>query len=174
MLPISFHKNPLPFLPSFGIPDLPFGGIHSTVSVYPQIGDGATAGGHAADIATPQAAVLKSGMSDDKPELVYSTDRAVPRKEKRAAHDIQPGVHPSRQRVSVRLDRKGRGGKSVTVIEGLQMPQKEREALLKQLKTRFGTGGTVTGTGFEIQGDRRDPVMEALKKIGYSPKRSGG
>ena len=53
---------------------------------------------------------------------------------------------PSQQKAIVRLDRKGRGGKSVTVIEGLQMPQKEREALLKQLKSKLGTGGTVKDT----------------------------
>jgi translation initiation factor 1 len=98
----------------------------------------------------------------------------VPRNEKPAEHDVQAGVPPSRQRVVVRLDRKGRGGKSVTVVEGLVMPLKEKEALLKQLKTRFGSGGTVTGKGLEIQGDHRDTILEALKNIGYSPKRSGG
>jgi translation initiation factor 1 len=106
--------------------------------------------------------------------LVYSTDRAVPRKEKQCERDLQTGVPPAKQRVVVRLDRKARGGKSVTVVEGLRMPQKEKDALLKQLKTRFGTGGTAADSGFEIQGDHRDAVMEALKRIGYSPKRSGG
>jgi translation initiation factor 1 len=113
-------------------------------------------------------------MPGGKSKLVYSTDRVVPRKEKPAEGDVQVGIPPSRQRVTVRLDRKGRGGKSVTVVEGLVIPQKEKEALLKELKTRFGTGGTVTGTWLEIQGDHRDTVIEALKKIGYSPKRSGG
>ncbi len=106
--------------------------------------------------------------------MVYSTDRAVPRKEKPAEEAFHPGRTPSQRAVAVRLDRKGRGGKSVTVVEGLPMPQKEKEAMLRQLKARFGTGGTVTGTGFEIQGDRCDEIMEALKKAGYSSKRSGG
>jgi translation initiation factor 1 len=113
-------------------------------------------------------------MPDGKSKLVYSTDRGIPRKEKPDEQDVQAGVPPSHQRVTVRLDRKGRGGKSVTVVEGLLMPLKEKEALLKQLKTRFGTGGTVTDAVLEIQGDHRDAVIEALKKIGYSPKRSGG
>jgi translation initiation factor 1 len=113
-------------------------------------------------------------MPDGKSKLVYSTDRAIPRKEKPDEQYVQAGVPSSRQRVTVGLDRKGRGKKSVTVVEGLVMPKKEKEALLKQLKARFGTGGTITGMGLEIQGDHRDAVIEALKKIGYSPKRSGG
>lgn len=76
--------------------------------------------------------------------------------------------------MTIRLERKGRGGKSVAVIEGLQMPQKERDELLKQLKARLGTGGTVKDTSLEIQGDHRDALMAALEKMGYTPKRSGG
>jgi translation initiation factor 1 len=113
-------------------------------------------------------------MPEGKSKLVYSTDRVVPRKERPDEQDVQTGIPPSQQRATIRLDRKGRGGKSVTVVEGLVMPQKGRETLLRQLKTRFGTGGTVTAAGFEIQGDHRDAIIEALKKIGYSPKRSGG
>jgi len=83
-------------------------------------------------------------------------------------------VLPALQRVTVSLDRKSRGGKSVTVIGGLLMPMKEREALLKQLKTRLGTGGTFKGAALEIQGDQRDTLMAVLEKMGYRPKRSGG
>jgi translation initiation factor 1 len=109
---------------------------------------------------------------DNKSKLVYSTDRAVPRKENPDQHPVRVDVPPSQQRVLVRLDRKGRRGKSVTVVEGLLMAQKEKEGLLKQLKIRFGTGGAVTASGFEIQGDCCDGVIEALRKAGYPPKRS--
>ncbi len=74
----------------------------------------------------------------------------------------------------MRLERKGRGGKSVTVIEGLRMPQKEREALLKQLKAKLGTGGTLKDTCLEIQGDHYDALMAALGNLGYPAKCSGG
>jgi translation initiation factor 1 len=107
-------------------------------------------------------------------KLVYSTTHSVPRKEKPLHKDLPSNLRAARQKVTVRLDRKSRSGKSVTVVEGLQMPQKERESLLKQLKTRFGTGGTVKDTGFEIQGDHRDTVMAVLADMGCRPKRSGG
>ena len=74
----------------------------------------------------------------------------------------------------MRLDRKGRGGKSVTVIEGLQLPAGDSERLLKRLKTKFGTGGAVKNSALEIQGDHCDGIMAELGKIGYRPKRVGG
>jgi translation initiation factor 1 len=141
-------------------------------------------------------------MPDDKTRLVYSTDRIldgdriingtkdrkIDRKMdrrtlgKKKSADITPssGVNPSARQsaikgVTVRLDRKARGGKTVTVIEGLLLPGHERDALLKELKTRLGTGGTVNdAAGLEIQGDHRDTLMSVLVQKGYKPKRSGG
>jgi len=111
-------------------------------------------------------------MSGENSKLVYSTDHTVLRKEKPSAP--QAKLQPAQQKVTVRLDRKARGGKSVTVIEGLQMTHKERDTLLKQLKTSLGTGGTVKETVLEIQGDHRDMVIQVMEKMGYRPKRSGG
>jgi len=124
-------------------------------------------------------------MADENSKLVYSTEQAIPRPPRSFRNDKKPknkpvgkvlhtSLHPSQQKATVRLDRKSRGGKSVTVIEGLQIPQKEREALLKQLKAKLGTGGTVKDTCLEIQGDHRDALMAALEKLGYPTKRSGG
>ena len=123
-------------------------------------------------------------MADENSKLVYSTEQAIPRLPRSRRNDekaqnkpVERGLHaslrPSQQKATVRLDRKGRGGKSVTVIEGLQIPQKELEALLKELKAKLGTGGTVKDTCLEIQGDHRDGLMVALEKLGYPMKRSG-
>ncbi len=113
-------------------------------------------------------------MPNENSKLVYSTDQSIPRKEKPAKKNNHPALPPAQQKVTVRHDRKRRGGKSVTVIEGVQMPQKEMKFLLKQLKAGFGTGGAVKDTAIEIQGEHCDAVMAALEKIGYRPKRSGG
>ena len=124
-------------------------------------------------------------MGDENSKLVYSTEQAIPRPPRRLRNDEKArnkpvgkvphtSLRPSQQKATVRLDRKGRSGKSVTVIEGLRIPQKEREALLKQLKAKLGTGGTVKDTCLEIQGDHRDALMAALEKLGYPTKRSGG
>jgi translation initiation factor 1 len=113
-------------------------------------------------------------MSDEKSKLVYSTDRVIQMKKKPVENALRASACPVQQKVTVRLERKGRGGKSVTVVDGLQMRQKEKEALLKQLKTKLGTGGTVKVTSLEIQGDHRDALMAELEKMGYTAKRSGG
>jgi len=113
-------------------------------------------------------------MPDEKSRLVYSTDTAIPRRENPVRRSPKAPMSTSQQKVYVRLDRKGRGGKSVTLIEGLQMSDKNREAFLKQLKAQLGTGGTLKNDVFEIQGDHRDAIIELLLVTGYKPKRAGG
>ena len=118
-------------------------------------------------------------MTDEKSKLVYSTDKSISRNERTAESSVNPALNSSQQKapvrlnVIVRLERKQRGGKSVTVIEGLRIPDKEMEALLRQLKAGLGTGGTIKDTSLEIQGDHCDALISALEKMGYSPKRSG-
>jgi len=113
-------------------------------------------------------------MPEEKSKLVYSTDKLISGKERPVESIVKPTLNPAHQKVIVRLDRKRRGGKSVTVIEGLQIPIKDREALLKKLKEGLGAGGTVKDASFEIQGDHCDALVAALTKMGYRPKRSGG
>jgi translation initiation factor 1 len=113
-------------------------------------------------------------MPEEKAKLVYSTDKVISRKERPVEGSVKPPPNSSQQKVTVRLDRKRRGGKSVTVIEGLLIPMKDRESLLKRLKAGLGTGGTVKGSSVEIQGDHCDALIAALAKMGYRPKRSGG
>jgi len=113
-------------------------------------------------------------MSDEKSRLVYSTDKELPRKENPAGKPPQATDARSPKSVRVRLDRKGRSGKSVTLIEGIQLAGKDREALLRQLKTGLGTGGALKEDVLEIQGDRCSAVISLLQDMGYKPKRAGG
>jgi translation initiation factor 1 len=113
-------------------------------------------------------------MTDSNSRLVYSTEEIIPRKGKPAVRNAPAPVDPAQCKTTVRLDRKGRGGKSVTVIEGLQLPAGDSEKLLKQLKTKFGTGGAVKNGAIEIQGDHCEGIMAELGKMGYRPKRLGG
>jgi translation initiation factor 1 len=112
-------------------------------------------------------------MKERDSRLVYSTEFAVPRKEQRVDRDSTAAAAPAKRRTVVRLDRKGRGGKSVTVVEGLGLSAQDSEKLLKQLKAKLGTGGTVKDGALEIQGDHCDAVMAELSGKGYLPKRSG-
>jgi translation initiation factor 1 len=76
--------------------------------------------------------------------------------------------------VKVSRQTKGRGGKAVTVVTGLALDADALAVLGKQLRTACGCGGTVKDGVIEVQGDHCDKVMEALKKQGHNPKRSGG
>jgi translation initiation factor 1 len=75
--------------------------------------------------------------------------------------------------VRVRLERKGRGGKSVTLIEGITGTEKFLKEIAKELKQICGAGGTVKSGVIELQGDVRDLVLDKLVEKGFSAKKAG-
>lgn len=85
-----------------------------------------------------------------------------------------PNLPPNQQNLRVQTSRKGRGGKTVTVISGFQASSEVLTALVKTLKTQCGTGGTVKENEIEIQGDHKQKLVEILVKLGYKAKASGG
>ena len=76
--------------------------------------------------------------------------------------------------IRLRIDRKGRGGKSVTLIEGLIANEQELKELAKELKKVCGAGGAVKNGLIEIQGDVRDLLKEKLEQKGFKVKIAGG
>jgi translation initiation factor 1 len=76
--------------------------------------------------------------------------------------------------VRLRRERKGRGGKAVTVIEGLPLPEPELKVLARELKQRCGVGGAVKAGRVEIQGDQREALAAALRERGYRVVLAGG
>lgn len=114
----------------------------------------------------------------EKRPIAYSTDPTptpAPKTEAQPPNLAAP--FPTRQRhqpVRVYLERKGRGGKTVSVIKGVMSPPHGKEALVKLLKTKLGTGGAVKDDDLEIQGDHRDNIVAVLTELGYSAKRAGG
>lgn len=76
------------------------------------------------------------------------------------------------QKLSVRKEKKGRGGKTVTVVEGYQGNPQTLEALCKKVKQQCGVGGSVDKKTFIIQGDKADQVVKILIKEGYNAKKT--
>lgn len=74
----------------------------------------------------------------------------------------------------IRRETKGRGGKAVTVIDGLPLAPDALRSLAKKLKQRCGVGGAVKSGAIEIQGDQRETCKAALEAEGYTCKLSGG
>lgn len=81
---------------------------------------------------------------------------------------------PNQQDLRVQASRKGRKGKTVTVISGFQSTPETLTQLLKQLKTQCGSGGTVKENTLEIQGDHAQKLVPLLTQLGYKAKISGG
>jgi translation initiation factor 1 len=74
---------------------------------------------------------------------------------------------PDRIVAKLRMEKKGRGGKTVTVVYDLPDNQAFLKELAQELKRTCGTGGALAGNTIELQGDLRDRVREHLSKKGW-------
>lgn len=113
-------------------------------------------------------------MADWKERLgmVYSTD---PDFEYDTAGKQEPEtLAPERQNLRIWLDRKHRGGKTVTIVRGFVGREADLAELGRMLKSKCGTGGSAKDGEIIIQGDRRDRVAELLAAAGYVCKKAGG
>lgn len=110
--------------------------------------------------------------------LVYSTDsgRHCPECEQPEADCIcaQQPLNSGDGVACVRRENKGRGGKTVTTIQGLCLTLDELKALTAALKKRCGCGGSLKDGVIEIQGDQVELLLEDLRKRGFTAKKTGG
>ncbi|MGV3755154.1 MAG: translation initiation factor [Verrucomicrobiota bacterium] len=94
-----------------------------------------------------------------------------------AASPVAPQTKPkkNRGRVDIVRQKAGRGGKTVTVVNGfVGMGLPEKEQLAKKMQKVCGVGGTVKDGQIEIQGDKREEVAKILEEAGFRPVFAGG
>lgn len=101
--------------------------------------------------------------------LVFTT--RLPAAAEAEAPEASP---PPGQYLEAHFSKKGRNGKTVTLIKGFQGSEAELQQLAKQIKNRCGVGGSVKEGTILIQGNHREKVMEILSREGYHVKRVGG
>jgi translation initiation factor 1 len=77
---------------------------------------------------------------------------------------------PDRIVAKVRMEKAGRGGKTVTVVFDLPRNDAFLKDLGQRLKRECGTGGSVTENTIELQGEMRDRVRDILRRLGYTVK----
>lgn len=101
--------------------------------------------------------------------VVFSTNPDFQYEEEAAS---QPEtLEPSKQNLIVSIDRKGRGGKQVTLVTGFIGTDEDLAELGRTLKVKCGVGGTAKDGEITVQGDFRDRVVTLLKDMGYKAKR---
>lgn len=96
-----------------------------------------------------------------------------PKPADKAAAKSPPAAKKGPAKAVVRLERKGRGGKDVTVVEQLGLPPTELELWLKALKGSLGCGGTIEGETLVLQGDLRKRIGPLLEARGVRQVRIG-
>lgn len=96
--------------------------------------------------------------------LVYSTDPNFKTEEETSNAET---LSPSDQQLKIRLDKKHRAGKAVTLVEGFEGTEPDMQELGKKLKSFCGTGGSVKDGEIIVQGDNRGKILQWLINNGY-------
>ncbi len=105
-------------------------------------------------------------MAGDK-NIVYSTD---PDWHKESTENIN-SKGAAAQNIKIQREKKGRGGKTVTVVYGMSGDLKTMQ---KELQKHCGTGGSSKNGTIEIQGDHGPKIQNYLEGQGFKAKLAGG
>ena len=76
---------------------------------------------------------------------------------------VQPRTEIDMRRVRIRCERKHRGGKTVTLLEGIELTDHQKGDLLKRMKAALGCGGTIEDETLVLQGDVTERVRKWLE-----------
>ena len=77
---------------------------------------------------------------------------------------------PARVVARLRVEKAGRGGKTVTVVYGLPRNAAFLESLCQDLKRACGTGGAVSDGTVQLQGDLSERLRPVLTAKGIAVK----
>lgn len=117
----------------------------------------------------------KKHKKDQQGGLVFSTDPDFKLHFFEDDVEAPAEVAPDKQPLRVWIDRKQRGGKEVTLIQGFSGSEEQLKDLAKMLKTKLGVGGAAKDGEIIIQGDHREKAVQILIQAGYNKtKKAGG
>lgn len=114
----------------------------------------------------------KNKTFNDFSGIMFSTDPDF--NYEQPANDAMETLPNAQQDLRVMLDRKNRGGKTVTLVTGFVGTDEDLQQLTKTLKTKCGVGGSAKDGEIILQGDFKEKVFLHLQKEGYKVKKSGG
>ena len=109
---------------------------------------------------------MKNNDWKDRLNVVYSTN---PDYQYESSKEEEAVTLPkNQQKLRVSMEKKGRGGKTVTLIRGFVGADDELKELGKLLKTKCGVGGSTKDGEVIIQGDFKQRIIDLLKAEGYT------
>ncbi len=114
----------------------------------------------------------KNKKSKERVNVVYSTNSDYSYESEDDSE--QETLPPNEQVLRVYIEKKGRGGKTASVLKGFIGSVKDRNDLSKMIKASCGVGGTVKDGEIIIQGDQRDKIVKLLSAKNYGIKKAGG
>lgn len=109
---------------------------------------------------------MKKNDWKDRLNIVYSTNPDF--NYQLDEEEEQATIDPKQQKLRVSIEKKGRGGKTVTVISGFIGSEDDLKELGRMLKTKCGVGGAVKDGEILIQGEFKQRIIDLLKAEGYS------
>ncbi|MDE5676955.1 translation initiation factor [Phocaeicola sp.] len=108
---------------------------------------------------------MKNNDWKERLNVVYSTN---PDFNYEISREEEPETLDKRQqKLRVSIEKKGRGGKTVTLIHGFVGTENDLKELGKLLKSKCGVGGSVKDGDILIQGEFKQRIIELLKSEGY-------
>lgn len=113
---------------------------------------------------------MKNNDWKERRNVVYSTNPDF--QYEREKEETPETASPREQPLRVSIEKKGRGGKTVTLIKGFIGRDEDLKDLGKLLRNRCGVGGSEKEGEIIIQGDHRSRIVELLQKAGYTKTRS--
>lgn len=105
-------------------------------------------------------------------KLVYSTDQGKIEDEPVKPDSV--GEKYDDGWVRIQRQTKGRKGKGVCIVTGIELPPEEFKKLAQTIKKKCGKGGAVKDGTIEIQGDDREQLKQIIESLGYKCKLAGG
>ncbi len=106
------------------------------------------------------------GKNKNKIGVVYSTNPDYQYSYENDEPEVET-LPPSQQKLHVRMERSGRGGKTVTLVDNFVGTEEDLNALGKTLKSKCGVGGSIKDGQIIIQGDFRERIVGLLREMGY-------
>lgn len=109
---------------------------------------------------------MKKNDWKDRLNVVYSTN---PNYEyENLNEEEEETLEKQQQKLRVSIEKKGRGGKTVTLITGFIGKEDDLKELGKLLKTKCGVGGSAKDGEIIIQGEFKQRIIDLLKAEGYT------